>query len=623
MRATVWVLCAATFGCEGMIGTNPLHPGDDPSGTGGRGSGVATGGGGEPGPGTGGGVTGTGGGTAQPNPDVPPFACTQDAPGSDTAHRLSRRQLQRTLQAFVDRLVPAAQATPLLQAAWSAAAVPAEAERYKRWGNDFSSQHAQSLFTVADALATALSSGTTYAAAANAALKLSPGTCATLNTASPSVDCQKQLIRNLGRRLLRRPLVETATLDEVELYRQEYASATGATAFSAVVFRLLLAPESLFRIEAHEVAVPGRLDVLALSSAAIANRLSYTYWNSAPDETLLGMAASTDLSTEPAFSAALDYVLAQAPLADSTDEFMGDWLSLDKVPHFQSSNPAAFAAYAGAVKYDDALRDQMIAEVRELGAWVTRSGGTFADLFTTDVSFARSPELMKLYRVTAAAPAAITSANAVRLPAGRHQGVLTRAALLVTAAGNKNPVLRGAHIRRDILCLSTPPPPADLPAGSFDPPPYDASKTVRERYTEKTSVQPCFSCHVTLNTAGNALSNYNGLGQYEDTEPAFKADGTPNGLRLPVDAVVDFSKVFGGNVTTRDSRELTDLVASRPETQKCFTQDLSAFLLGRAVSPVADGCRMNHVYAQLRAGKPLREAMRTLATEPDFRLKKL
>jgi hypothetical protein len=557
-----------------------------------------------------------------------PFSCSapagQEPLEASFAHRLTRRQLERTWTDVLGRFLGGAKAASLVSSALATVSLPPEAERYKRWNNDFTSVHAQGLFQWADAVAESAAAAGNYEAFVAAAINLRKGTCASFSTTAPSVECQKQLIRNLALRLLRRPLSESSAQNEVEDYRREYTAAPdAAVAFGNLLFRMLLAPNALFHLEVNETVDPASPGVLRLSSHSVANRLSYAFWNGPPDEALLTLAETTDLSSDAGFASALDAVLAKrAAMNDSVQEFLGDWLRLDKVPQFQSNNAAAFALYAGDVRYDAALRTEMLSEVGELGAYVLNSGGTLSDLFTTEVSFARGPELMKLYGVTTPAPAEVTATQRVMLTGAPHPGLLTRAALLVSASGNKNPVLRGVHIRQDILCLPNAPPPPNLPADALTLPAFDVNLTVRERYAQKTSVQPCVGCHTYLNPPGYALSHYNGLGRYEETEPAFDQTGAYANKRIPVDSAVDLSVVFGEGTRVSTSRELATLLGDRPETRRCFTEQYAGYFLARPVTE-NDGCRLNRVYAALREHRPLKDALRELAVDPSFRRRKL
>ena len=86
-----------------------------------------------------------------------------------------------------------------------------------------------------------------------------------------------------------------------------------------------------------------------------------------------------------------------------------------------------------------------------------------------------------------------------RFARAERSGLLTRAAFLVTGSHETNPVLRGAIIRRRLLCQElTAPSPSQLPPGSLDPPEFRIDMTTRQRYEEKTKNEPCASCHAPL-----------------------------------------------------------------------------------------------------------------------------
>ena len=111
---------------------------------------------------------------------------------------------------------------------------------------------------------------------------------------------------------------------------------------------------------------------------------------------------------------------------------------------------------------DDRLRQAMKDEVVELVTYITNSNQGLKELFTTNVSFARYPTLMRLYNVSTPAPANITDSNAVRLPAGERSGLLTRSAIIFSGGQTENPMHRGVTIRKNLLCKTIPPPPANL-----------------------------------------------------------------------------------------------------------------------------------------------------------------
>lgn len=562
----------------------------------------------------------TGGGGDRPD-DQGPFACDgpspEDGVAPSFAHRLTRRQLERTLRDVLGTFLDEAVVAPMVASAFEASPPPAETERYKRWDNDLSVVHAQSYFNLADTIAKAVASEEHRAAFANAAVALDAGPCTSFDANAPSPECQRQIVRNVGARFLRHPLAE----DEVDAYAQELSSGSAATALGNLVFRMLLAPRSLFQMEIDEQPIEGRDDVVRLSSTAIVNRLSFTFWNAPPDEHLRGLATSSDLSADEPFAAALDYVLDHPRFEDSNREFFADWLRLDHVPAFEATESEMFQRYAGGVRFDGALREELLREVEELGNFVSARGGTFRDLFTTEVSFARGAEMMKLYGAEAPAPAVVTPENAVKLPPGTHPGIFTRAAVLATASGTKNPVLRGVRVRRDVLCMPLALPP-NLPAEALAPPPFDESLTARERFARKTSSGTCGGCHSTMNPFGDALSNYSGVGRFELAEPAIREDGSYAGKQLSVDARADLSALLGPGAEATNPAQYMELLAERAEAMQCFSKAYAEYQLSRATAD-GDGCRLNRMFNRIKDGQSLKSVMRSLAMDREFRLRRL
>ena len=496
-----------------------------------------------------------------------PYTCqtSQDPDAnivSQHARRLSAVQYRTTIYDLMNRFLSSNDANSVLNPLFSANTLPNDGTKYKRWDNSYTAGHARADFAVADGIATALASSSSLSQAFfSTAIAFTPGACSAVNFASLTDVCKQQFIRNVGLRALRRPLIENGSVNEVTDYMTEFtdASVPIATAEGNVVFRMMMSPNFLFQLETNENSIPTSMSVLSLSSYSVINRLSYTFWNTMPDETLLGM-ASGDFSVRTQYAAAVEYVFSNdAKMSGSTREFFNDWLSLDLLPPFNISSPSAQLT-ANGVTFDDNTRTSLITEIKDLGDYVSRTNGTFSDLFTTDISFARDPGLMAIYGTTQAAPQVnnMTEINAPRLPAGTRSGLLTRAALLVDAAGAgaENPVKRGIRIRRDIMCLTITPPPPGL-AGALTPPVFDPTATVRDRYAHQTSAGVCMACHNVINPIGFALSNYNGLGFYQTQEPVFNADGSYANRTLSVNPVVDLSAITGDNLQSNTPMDLS------------------------------------------------------------------
>lgn len=620
MRSLVGCLVVVLFGgCEGAILGAPSSPA--PSGVVTTGDAAASAGGGA-------GVGGAGGGASSLPPDVAveenPFRCeATEPPDALDARRLTRAEYLNALQGLLTRGLGATEAAAVLARANVEGRLPPEVSGgYSTADTNFSVLHATETFAIADAVATAVGTSANFTRFVTAFIALEPGACPSPTPAALSDVCEDVFIRNLTLRAWGRPIEEGASNanDELAAFRREFALApTSREGVEAVVVKTLLAPAFLFHLETDLRPVAG--DTWALSSHAIARRLAYTFTQAPPDEALLQLAAREDLQRDAAFRQAL--ALLQPRMGAVVTQFSREWLHLDGLPAFTELNhPRSLRVRAG-VTLDDGLRHAMRDEVLELWRWVHESGGTLGDVFTTDVSFARHPGLMHVYGQSSPAPAPVTAQNALRFPPGQRSGLLTRAAMLSSGTHTENPILRAIHLRRDVLCLPTPPP-GDLPPNSLAAPLPDATLTTRERYHAKTSPALCQGCHQVINPLGFALSRYDALGRYQTTELAFDAAWNVVG-QLPVSSTASLAGPLGLERTVADGLELSAVVAQTPALRACITRNLSAYLHGLQTLPPAAGasCEMRRLYQSLADGAPLRDFFTSAVADARFRQRTL
>lgn len=568
-----------------------------------------------------------------------PYECKEQAidytalPISD-AKRLSVRQYRNTI---VDLLGPAITrnvAQAVLNTATSGLFFPEDTGSYfKRENNVFDGNHGQAFFSTADNLANALSSNTSHTQALiTYFVNLSPGACTSTNISSLSATCRSRFVQNFGSRVLRRPL-RTADLnlrsqtnsiiDEAEPLIAEFGlSGPVNEGLNRLLFRLLISPHFLTQIEDQNLVGRQYLssNVYILNSFAIINRLSYRFWNTMPDEALWNMAISEDLSADDGYLKALNYVLGNSTkLDDSLKEYMNDWLKLDNIPQF-APNPKF--SLLSPVTFDSQLRQDMINEVLELGSYVARNKGSFKDLFTNDVSFARSNSLMNLYGMSVPAPSNVSPTNAVRFPAGQRAGFLTRGAMLISGSELANPIVRGYHIRKDILCLTLDTPPSDA-LDIFNSINVPHTSTTREKVHIKTSGASCIQCHNVINPLGFALSNYNSFGSFITREPIFSNSGNSIETTVPIDSQVNLSGVLGINGNINGALEYSKVLAEQQSAKACFSEKIMRYTFNRGVSSTKDACRLDKIYNNLHDSGYLLDTYRSSAMDFEFRARRI
>lgn len=562
---------------------------------------------------------------------VSPFTCS---PGVDPLAAMPAKapgvmgdaQYKNTLTDFV-KLALGGASTALVNDINSRATFPNEsAGRYSKTVPSLSRERLAVHFRIVSDIGTAFGSATYANTVLRNILQFRPGACSgfsSVTTTSLSAVCKDQFIRNLGLQLYRRPLLETVETNELQTFRTEFDSAADAgKGIDNLVVRLLMSQNFLFHMEDQEVPLGSDPKLFQLSSYSIANRLSYTFWNTMPDQQLYDMAQNFDLRSNVKFVEALNYVLGSSRLDATLKEFARGYLHLDKMPHFQSGG-SNFQQFSNGLTFDSNMRKAMIDEAEELVSFIVRSDGSLADIFLTDVSFARHTPLMNLYGVSTPAPTSMTMANAVRLPAAERAGILTRAAMLSTESGFQDVIHRAVRIKRDLLCLNQLPPPAD----TTPPVPLTeeqfSSFNIRERVAHNTGQGTCISCHQTINPFGYALSEYNGLGIFKRTEPAFYRSGAPTGQQLSVSAQTDLTGIFSVGRRVASGVDLSQQVAHSSEVKTCFTRNYSNYFLDRVPNMVSDGCRLNRFYTIINRNGSLKDAMSTIATDVEFRHRKM
>jgi hypothetical protein len=101
-----------------------------------------------------------------------------------------------------------------------------------------------------------------------------------------------------------------------------------------------------------------------------------------------------------------------------------------------------------------------------------------------------------------------------------------------------------------------------------------ADQTNRQRVEVLTGEQPCASCHAALiNPLGFALEQFDGLGQYRETD---------NGQ--PVDASAIYP-IDGEPVAFVGAVEFAELLASSSEANQCYARRWAEYVYGRDLTP--------------------------------------
>ncbi|MFM8434234.1 MAG: DUF1592 domain-containing protein, partial [Planctomycetia bacterium] len=283
-------------------------------------------------------------------------------------------------------------------------------------------------------------------------------------------------------------------------------------ALRAAYTRALCSPSFLFRSER-----PGPLDDVALAS-----RLSYGLWATAPDDELTALAAAGTLRDPAVLVAQARRMLADPRGRRFTVNLLDNWLKLRDIDFTQPDTKLY-------PEFEEYLKKSMVEE----------SHAFFTELLAGDLpartviasDFAMLNErLAEHYGVPGVIGAEI---RRVSLPPGTHRGgFLTQGAVLKVSANGTvtSPVVRGAFVLDRLLGMPPDPPPKDVPAVEPD---IRGSTTIREQLSRHRDQAACAGCHAKLDPPGFALESFDATGRWRTHYRALPPDAADKVVGLP------------------------------------------------------------------------------------------
>lgn len=308
----------------------------------------------------------------------------------------------------------------------------------------------------------------------------------------------ERLLRHFMQEAYRRPVEETEAPRFLGVIKGALQSGSSfADAMIAGYTAVLCSPDFICVEEKR-----GRLD-----DAALASRLAFFLWNSAPDEELRRLANEGKLHQLEVLRAQTDRLLDDPKSQRFVDAFLDYWLDLRKI--------TATAPDSGL--YPDYYLDDLLTESAEQETQLF-----FAELLKGDLparNLVSSDFAMLNERLAAhykLPPVQGVELRRVALPANSVRGgLLTQASVLkVTANGTTtSPVLRGAWIMERILGKPVPPPPPNVPAVEPD---TRGAVTIRQQLDKHRTLETCAACHAKIDPAGFALESFDVMGGWRD-----------------------------------------------------------------------------------------------------------
>jgi Protein of unknown function (DUF1592)/Protein of unknown function (DUF1588)/Protein of unknown function (DUF1585)/Protein of unknown function (DUF1595)/Protein of unknown function (DUF1587)/Cytochrome C oxidase, cbb3-type, subunit III len=360
-------------------------------------------------------------------------------------------------------------------------------------------------------------------------------------------------------RAWRRPPDDDETERLVAVYdRARKRGAAFEPAFRDACRAALVSPNFLYRIEHEETnGAPWRINDYELAS-----RLSYFVWSSMPDGRLFQLASRRELHKPDVLRREVARMLADPKSSALAEGFAGQWLGARKLVTTVNPDRGKFP------RFNDALRDAMMAEPVVFFGSLVRDGASLLNLIDARFTFANR-DLAALYGVSNAIPPGPALVR-VALPDRRRGGILGMAAVLAQTSypARTSPVLRGKWILEDLL--GTPPPPPPPLVATL--PPNDEVRdglTFRQQLEKHRANPNCSGCHSKMDPLGFALENYDPIGGWRDTVGD-----------KPVDAL---GVLLNGDKVNGPAELKDALLARKALFLRHITGKMLAYALGRGV----------------------------------------
>jgi len=378
-----------------------------------------------------------------------------------------------------------------------------------------------------------------------------------LPNVSSEQTCAEQFAQKLGQRAFRRPVEDAELAILIKVFAVARQGGDYETGLRQLLKALLVMPAFLYRLDVSpsSSAEPGPS---RLGQYQLANRLSYTFLQSMPDDELFAAAAAQELTTPEQIASHVTRLTQSQRARLMSQDFYERWLGLGELNKL-SKSAALFPAF------DDEIRAALQSELQEFlqhSLWT--EGGALASFFSASYGF-RNSRLSSHYGDSAASGDALTL---TMLSPERSAGILTTGGLmaLLSTPEHTDPVRRGKFIRERFLCQVVPPPPPGVSAAF---PEFEPGVTTRQRFATHQNDPVCAGCHSVMDGIGLGFENFDAVGVYRASE---------NGSPVDASGQLVSSDIDGPFVGVR---ALAEKLATSQMVRDCMLASWFRFVAGR------------------------------------------
>ena len=351
-------------------------------------------------------------------------------------------------------------------------------------------------------------------------------------TPADETACARKIISNLATHAFRRP-ANNADVDSLMAFYQEgRREGNFEDGIENALARILTDPKFIYRIEAEPPNVK-QGETYRVSDIDLASRLSFFLWSTIPDDELIRVAGQGKLRDPVVLEQQVRRMLKHPKAEALAVNFAGQWLNLRGL---QAVGPIPMLF----PDFDDPLRQAMRREVELLFDSIVREDRNVTDLLTADYTFINE-RLAKHYGIPN-----IYGSQFRRVTLGPdtdvRKGLTGKGAFLVTTAKPErtSPVTRGKWIMTNILGMSPPDPPPNVPP--LPPRMTDAAgnakePSMRQKMLDHRVRSDCVQCHSMMDPIGFSLENFDAIASWRTHDEGNPVD--------PAATVFDGTKING------------------------------------------------------------------------------
>ncbi|HEX5048430.1 MAG TPA: DUF1592 domain-containing protein, partial [Gammaproteobacteria bacterium] len=376
--------------------------------------------------------------------------------------------------------------------------------------------------------------------------------------------CATKILAGLARQAFRRPVGNDDLEPVLAFYERGRAAGGFDTGVQQGLMAILASTKFLYRAEpgaAPAGAKPG--DAYAVTDLELAWRLAFFLWSEGPDETLLALAERNELHEPAVYAAQIERLLKDPRSESLVTNFAFQWLGVRRLDALDP-DPRLFPTF------DADLRNAFRTEMQLFLDSVLRDDkASVLDLLGANYTFVNE----RLARHYGIADVRGAQFRRVQLADERRYGLFGKGSVLMVSSypDRTSPVLRGAWIMEQIVgAPPSPPPPGvetNLPA--LEP---GVALSVRERLARHRTSPSCNQCHGVIDPLGQALENYDPVGEWRLIE-------RQNGAKID-----STGELAGGEGTVNGPAELRAALLRDPDRfVRVVTEKLMTYALGRGV----------------------------------------